>query len=73
ADKALLPLLQRHADALLQARRPHEAGIVAQVQPGVLATLKMCNGDWCRLIFSGASGWMRQSDIWGAYPGEKFD
>ncbi|WP_441916365.1 SH3 domain-containing protein [Phyllobacterium sp. TAF24] len=50
-----------------------KANVVAQVQPGVLATLKNCNGDWCRLVFSGASGWMRQSDIWGAYPGEKFD
>ncbi|QND54107.1 SH3 domain-containing protein [Phyllobacterium sp. 628] len=50
-----------------------KANIVAQVQPGVLATVKTCNGDWCRLVFSGASGWIRQSEIWGAYPGEKFD
>lgn len=49
------------------------AGIVAKVQPGVLGTLKTCNGDYCRVVFSGASGWMRQSDIWGAYPGEKFE
>ena len=29
ANKALLPLLQRHADELLQARHPREVGIVA--------------------------------------------
>jgi AraC-like DNA-binding protein len=39
ADKALLPLLQRHADALLQARRPHEAGIVAQVRQCIAGRL----------------------------------
>lgn len=50
-----------------------KAGVVAKVQPGVLATLKTCDGDYCRVVFSGANGWMRQSDIWGAYPGEKFD
>jgi SH3-like domain-containing protein len=49
------------------------ASIVAKVQPGVLGNLKACNGTYCRVVFSGASGWMRQSDIWGAYPDEKFD
>lgn len=32
ANKTLLPLLQQHADALLQARHPHAVGIVAQVR-----------------------------------------
>ncbi len=50
-----------------------KAGVVAKVQPGVLGSLKTCNGEYCRVVFSGASGWMRQSDIWGAYPDEKFD
>jgi SH3-like domain-containing protein len=50
-----------------------KASVVAKVQPGVLGSLKTCNGSFCRVVFSGASGWMRQSDIWGAYPDEKFD
>ena len=32
ANKTLLPLLQRHADELLQARHPRDGGIVAQVR-----------------------------------------
>lgn len=32
ANTALMPLLQRHADELLQARHPREGGIVAQVR-----------------------------------------
>jgi len=35
--------------------------------------LKACNGTYCRVVFSGASGWIKQPDIWGAYPDEKFD
>ncbi|WP_371929519.1 SH3 domain-containing protein [Phyllobacterium sp. 21LDTY02-6] len=50
-----------------------KAPVVAKVQPGVLGTLKTCDGDFCRVVFSGTSGWMRQTDIWGAYPGEKFE
>lgn len=39
ANKALLPLLQQHADALLQARHPREAGIVAQVRQSITRRL----------------------------------
>ncbi|MHC1546915.1 SH3 domain-containing protein [Phyllobacterium sp. K27] len=55
------------------ARADDKAPVVAKVQPGVLGTLKNCNGDYCRVVFGGASGWMRQNEIWGAYPGEKFE
>lgn len=39
ADQALLPLLQQHADALLQARYPRVHGIVAQVRQCISARL----------------------------------
>lgn len=39
ANKALLPLLQQHADTLLQARHPREAGIVAQVRQSITGRL----------------------------------
>lgn len=62
-------------DAMLNVYRgaDDKSAVVAKVQPGVLGTLKACNGSFCRVIFSGTSGWMRQPDIWGAYPDEKFD
>jgi SH3-like domain-containing protein len=31
-----------------------------------------CNGDWCFAKTEGAEGWVAQSEIWGAYPGEAF-
>lgn len=39
ASTALLPLLQQHAQALLQARHPHDGGIVAQVRQRISARL----------------------------------
>jgi len=39
ANKALLPLLQQHAEALLLARYPQEVGIVAQVRQSMSARL----------------------------------
>lgn len=39
ANKTLLPLLQQHADSLLQARHPREVGIVAQVRQCISARL----------------------------------
>lgn len=39
ANTALLPLLQQHADALLKARHPQDAGIVAQVRQRISARL----------------------------------
>jgi AraC-like DNA-binding protein len=39
ANKALLPLLQQHAEALLQARYPQDVGIVAQVRQSISGRL----------------------------------
>lgn len=49
------------------------ADTVAELQPGVLGTLKACNGAWCRLVGSGFDGWIPQDKLWGAYPGEKLE
>ncbi|MFC5385107.1 SH3 domain-containing protein [Aquamicrobium segne] len=53
-------------------RRPLEgAQTVAILEPGVIGTIKSCDGQWCELSFGGHSGWLGQSLVWGAYPGEK--
>lgn len=48
-----------------------EASVVAYLEPGVVGTIKGCNGQWCEMTFDGHSGWLSQSLVWGAYPGEK--
>ena len=48
------------------------SAIVAKLQPGVVVHVGECNGDWCRADVDGVGGWLPQSEIWGAYPGEAF-
>jgi SH3-like domain-containing protein len=48
------------------------ADVIARLEPGVVVSVKACNGDWCEAEADGTSGWIVQSEIWGAYPGEAF-
>jgi SH3-like domain-containing protein len=48
-------------------------GIVAKVSAGVLADIEGCTGDWCEISAGGYDGWLEQTQLWGAYPGESVD
>ena len=47
------------------------------LEPGVLGLLKRCDGQWCEVESNDSAtqwrGFVRQSAIWGAYPGEVFE
>jgi SH3-like domain-containing protein len=43
------------------------------LQSGVIATVKRCNGHWCRIAGEGFDGWIPQDRLWGVYPNEKVD
>ena len=60
----VLPLRQAPKD---------DAPVVANLQTGVLGSLKSCDGKWCRLYGDGFDGYMEQTNLWGAYPGDKVD
>lgn len=45
----------------------------AMLEPGVLGTVKRCNGQWCRFAGAGFDGWIEQSRLWGVYPNEKIE
>ena len=49
------------------------AGAQARLQSGVVAAIKSCNGDWCRIFGDGFDGYVEQSNLWGAYPNEKVE
>jgi len=54
--------------------KPDPAGaVVAKLQVGVLAAVKRCSGNWCRISGEGFDGWMQQERLWGVYPGEKLE
>ena len=50
-----------------------DASVVAIVEPGVMGTIKTCDGQWCEMTFDGHTGWLAQSAVWGAYPGERVE
>jgi SH3-like domain-containing protein len=63
-DKKTLTLLS-HADP--------QSAPVALLEPGVMASIKACAGDWCRIAGTGFDGWIEQQKLWGTYPGETID
>jgi SH3-like domain-containing protein len=43
---------------------------LAIIEPGVIGAIRSCNGNWCEMTFGSYTGWISQSLVWGAYPGE---
>jgi len=77
-------LLSGRRTALVAAKRRDElvplynqadvtSSLVARLQPGVLASVKQCDGTWCHISGTGFDGWIMQERLWGVYPHEKVD
>jgi len=62
----------KNKEPLLLTEKDHESP-VARLSPGVIGMLKRCDGDWCRLQGPGFDGYIKQENLWGAYPGEKVE
>jgi SH3-like domain-containing protein len=59
--------------AALHAKPDTQSPVTAQLQSGVLGSIKNCNGTWCRLAGDGFDGWIEQNRLWGVYPDEKVE
>jgi SH3-like domain-containing protein len=57
----------------LHASADSQSAVTARLQAGVLASVKRCSGNWCRLSGEGFDGWIEQERLWGVYPGENVD
>jgi SH3-like domain-containing protein len=77
-------MLSGRRTALVNAKEPDElvplyqsadakSGMVARLQRGVLATVKQCDGTWCRIAGTGFDGWIAQDRLWGVYANEKVE
>ncbi len=52
-------------------RRPEgNSPLVARLEPGVIAEIRTCKGDWCQLDIGGKRGWVLRGEFWGTYPNE---
>ena len=56
---------------LYEPSRQRSADVVAQLQSGVLASVKHCTGTWCRIAGTGFDGWIAQERLWGVYPARR--
>lgn len=54
---------------LLRQADPNSAA-VARLEPGVVAEVLGCDGEWCRLETDGFKGWLTRQEFWGVYPNE---
>lgn len=70
ARTALVAPWDREGLRSLANRRGEKGGVVARLEPGVLAQVESCDGKWCRIAAGGYGGWIGQDDLWGVYPGE---
>jgi SH3-like domain-containing protein len=59
--------------AALHARPDAQSAVTAQLQSGVLGSIRQCTGTWCRLVGDGFDGWIEQNRLWGVYPDEKIE
>ncbi|MFK8253784.1 SH3 domain-containing protein [Ancylobacter terrae] len=57
----------------LHAKADAESALRARVEPGVLGTVKDCDGNWCRFSGDGFDGFIEQVKLWGVYPNEKVE
>jgi SH3-like domain-containing protein len=70
---ALVAAKQRDELVPLYSQADVTSSLVARLQPGVLASVKQCNGTWCHISGSGFDGWITQERLWGVYPHEKVE
>ena len=57
----------------IHANADAKSDVVARLEPGVLGTVKRCDGQWCRVSGNGFDGWVQQDRLWGVYPNEKVE
>ncbi|PDQ18306.1 aspartyl-trna synthetase [Mesorhizobium sanjuanii] len=74
------PLLSGHRTAViapwsksnvaLRKKPTFDSAVISWFEPGVGVKLRRCDGQWCSVALDSMSGFVKQFDLWGAYPGE---
>jgi SH3-like domain-containing protein len=49
------------------------ASVIGKAEPGVVARLKACKPQFCKISASGLTGWIERTRIWGVDAGEVID
>lgn len=59
--------------AAVRADADQASAVKAQLEPGVVGTVRRCDGRWCRFVGDRFDGWIAQERLWGVYPNERID
>ncbi len=57
----------------LYAAPSSDAQAIMRAEPMVIAPLKECTPDWCRVEIQNVAAWIRKADVWGVTREEVFD
>ncbi|MFA6967466.1 SH3 domain-containing protein [Bosea sp. (in: a-proteobacteria)] len=58
---------------MLRKEADEGSGVVARLQPNVIANVASCANSWCRISIANTEGYLKQERLWGVYPNEKVD
>ena len=70
---AVVTLKSKDDVAPLYDRADPTSAVSANLQAGVIASVKRCTSGWCRITGAGFDGWIEQQRLWGVYADEKID
>ncbi|KQT43226.1 hypothetical protein ASG43_16615 [Aureimonas sp. Leaf454] len=65
-------LAGKSATVDLRRSASDDSGLVARMEPGVVTKVKECGLGWCEVEVANRDGYVRQHEIWGVYPDERF-
>lgn len=54
----------------LRAKPSRDSTIIAWLEPRVSIKVTRCDGRWCAVEVGARSGYIKQTKLWGVYPGE---
>ncbi len=57
----------------LHQRGDSQSAVTALLERGVIARLRQCGAEWCRIELDGARGWVEKRHLWGVVDNEIFD
>lgn len=70
---AVVTMKKKDDLASLYDRPDATSAIAARLQAGVVAQVRKCANNWCRVTGNGFDGWIEQQRLWGVYADEKVD
>jgi SH3-like domain-containing protein len=57
----------------LFATQSDSGELAATLESGVIVNIRRCDGAWCLVDGDGFKGYIRQSNLWGVYPGDRVE